>query len=102
MRKVRDVLDIGIPRVACESEPAANGDGEIDEQPLDQEALRGLPQGLLARLRKAVTAARYDDIVELIETLRTTEPQIAEGLRQMADLFDYDGLRHLLDQGKEE
>jgi hypothetical protein len=49
-----------------------------------------------------VTAARYDEIAELIETIRMTEPDLAAGLRRMADLFDYDGLRSLVDQWKEE
>jgi hypothetical protein len=48
-----------------------------------------------------VIAARSDEIIDLIETIRTTEPEMATGLRQMADLFDYDGLRSILSSSKE-
>ncbi len=39
---------------------------------------------------------RYDEIVETVETIRTTQPDVAVGLRRLADVFDYDGLRDLL------
>jgi hypothetical protein len=47
-----------------------------------------------------VTAARYDEIALLIETIRVTEPEVAARLRRMADLFDYDGLRDLWAKGR--
>ena len=72
------------------------------EHRFDQAALRALPADDLRRLRQAVVAARYDEIVKLSETIRMTEPDLAAGLRRMADLFDYDGLRDLLGQAKEE
>ncbi len=65
-------------------------------QPLDEDALRALPQDVLGKLRRAVVAARYDEIVDLIETIRITDPNIAAELRRMADLFDYDGMQNLL------
>ncbi len=48
-----------------------------------------------------MTTARYDELVELIETIRVTEPDLAAELRRMADVFDYDGLRNLLVREKE-
>jgi len=57
---------------------------------------------VLGKLRRAVTVARYDEIAELIGTIGMTEPDLAAGLRRMADLCDYDGLRALLGPGKEE
>jgi hypothetical protein len=45
-----------------------------------------------------VIAARYDEIIELIETLRITAPNTAAQLRRMADVFDYDGIRETLGQ----
>jgi PAS domain S-box-containing protein len=102
-QKVREVLDEGTARVAGAREPAAKDSAEVkEEQPLNKAALRGIPEELLSKLRRAVTAARYDEIALLIETVRTTEPEVAAGLRRMADLFDYDGLRDLLGQAKEE
>jgi CheY-like chemotaxis protein len=101
-RKVREVLDGGIASLADEHVQAIKPDAAKEEQPLDQGALRALPRDLLGKLRKAVIAARYDEIGELLETIRITQPDVAAGLRRMADLFDYDGLRVLLGQGKEE
>jgi signal transduction histidine kinase/CheY-like chemotaxis protein len=97
-RKVREVLDSGITNLADGHEQAVKADAEKKEQPLGKNALRALPQDVLGRLRKAVIAARYDEIVELIETIRITNPNVATGLRRMADLFDYDGMRDLLRQ----
>jgi two-component system cell cycle sensor histidine kinase/response regulator CckA len=98
-RKVRDVLDA---RVAGEREPDSKDNDDIEEQPLGEDALRGLPAELLSALRRAITAARWDELVELIETLRMTEPVLATGLRRMADHFDSDGLRRVVDQQKED
>ena len=50
------------------------------------------------QLRKAVVAARYQEIYKIVETIRSTEPSLATGLRRMADRFDYDGMRDLLNQ----
>jgi dissimilatory sulfite reductase (desulfoviridin) alpha/beta subunit len=66
-------------------------------QPLDRDALRALPAEVVARLRRAVIAARYDEIVEIVEALRITDPKLATELRRMADFFDYDGMRDLLE-----
>ena len=46
-------------------------------------------------LRRAVIAARHDEIVEII---RTTNPGEATVIRRMADEFDYEGIRNLLGQ----
>jgi hypothetical protein len=57
---------------------------------------------VLGKLRKAVVAARHDEIVDLVESIRTKEPEVAASLRRMADHFDYQGLRDLLSRCKEE
>ena len=41
-------------------------------------------------------AARYNEIVGIVENIRMTYPDLATGLRQMADLYDYDGMRDFL------
>jgi len=66
------------------------------------DALGGLPLDVLAKLRKAVIAARYNEIIKIIETVRTTEPSLATELLRMADLFDYDRIRHFLNSGKDD
>jgi PAS domain S-box-containing protein len=101
-RKVREILDGGLTNHANEHTPAANNDAEVKpEQPLDEVALRRLPRDLLSKAYRAVTAARYDELVELTETIRVTEPEVAAGIRRMAGVFDYDGLRNLLVRWKE-
>ena len=95
-RKVREVLDGVTTNLADGREQAVRADIEMEEQPLDKDALRSLSLDVLGKLRRAVTAARYDEIVELVETIRITEPDVAAGLRRMADLFDYDGMRDFL------
>jgi CheY-like chemotaxis protein len=96
-RKVREVLDEGSPGLADGSLRAVEPATAVQQHhPLDKEALRALPPDLLGKLRKAVIAARYDDIVEIVESIRLTAPEVAAGLRPMADLFDYEGMRDLL------
>ena len=93
LRRTREVLDAGITAPACGCEQAVETATREKEQPLDVGAVRALPREVLERLRQAVIAARYEEIVALVETIRLTEPAVATLLRRMADLFDYDGLR---------
>jgi hypothetical protein len=102
-RKVREVLDIGIDKLADGQEQAVKDEAEgKEEQALDKDALQAVPRDVLRRFHRAVTAARYDEIAELIETIRMTEPELAARLGRMADLFDYDGLRNLLGKWTEQ
>jgi two-component system cell cycle sensor histidine kinase/response regulator CckA len=94
--KVREVLDGGIIELPDGRRRAGERHAEAEEQPVDQVALRALPVEFLDKLREAAIKARYDDLVELVETIRLTQPVVAAGLRRMADVFDYDGLRSLL------
>jgi PAS domain S-box-containing protein len=93
-RKVREVLDGDVATIAEWHEQTAKPDSAM--KGLDREALRGLPSEVLGKLRQAVIAARYDELVVLIEIIRNTDPRLASVLRGMADLFDYDGLREML------
>ncbi|MDD5308539.1 MAG: PAS domain S-box protein [Deltaproteobacteria bacterium] len=96
-RKVREVLDDDVIDLADGRERAGEADAGKEGQPLDKDTLRALPPDVSGRLLGAVIAARYDEIIELIETIRITDPDVAAGLRRMVDLFDYDGLRNLLE-----
>ena len=58
--------------------------------------LRALPQDILARLGKAAVGANYDEIVEIVELIASTQPLVAAKLRLMADCFDYDGIQDFL------
>jgi two-component system cell cycle sensor histidine kinase/response regulator CckA len=96
-KKVREVLDSGMTKPADGHEQAIGVDAETKEQSPDGGALRTLSPDTRNRLREAVLAARYDEIVVLIENVRITHPNLATELRRMADLFDYDGMRAFLD-----
>jgi two-component system cell cycle sensor histidine kinase/response regulator CckA len=101
-RKVRKVLDDGFTDLAAGDGQADTAGAGNEEQPLDEGALQTLAPDVLNKLRKAVIAARYDEILDLVETIRITEPDVAVGLRRMADLFDYDRMRALLSEGRQE
>jgi CheY-like chemotaxis protein len=94
-RKILEVLDSGVTKPADGHEQAAKADGEVKQQPL-RNALRALAPDVLNRLRQAVIAARHDEIIELLETVRIADANLATELRQMADAFDYDRMRELL------
>jgi CheY-like chemotaxis protein len=96
-RKVRQVLHGSVTNRAAGYEQAVKA-----EQPLDKDALQALSPEILGKLGEAVIAARYGEVVEIVETIRTTHPDLAARLRRMADDFDYDGMRGLLSQRKEE
>jgi two-component system cell cycle sensor histidine kinase/response regulator CckA len=96
--KIRQVLDYKSTRPDDSVKSTVKGKAA---RALDKKKISRIPPDVLARLRKLVIAARSDEIIDLIETIRTTEPEMATGLRQMADLFDYDGLRIILSSSKE-
>ena len=96
-RKVQETLDGGITNLPDENTvQAIKPTAEIQEQHLDQAALRTIPKDLLDKLRKAVMATRYEEIVEIIETIRITDHEVAAELSRMADLYDYVRMRDLL------
>lgn len=80
------------------------GDGEqpavasSDKPPLDRDALRALIPELVGPLRVAVTAARREDVVRLVESIRTTFPAVATVLRALAEEQDFVGLDDLLSE----
>jgi signal transduction histidine kinase/CheY-like chemotaxis protein len=97
-RKIREVLDSGSPDPTDASQKADQANAEQNTPLLDQDALQGVDPDILDKLRKAVVAARYGEIVQLVETIRGAQPEVAAELRRMADLFDQDGMRHILGQ----
>jgi PAS domain S-box-containing protein len=92
-RKIRAVLDGGVCTSGTDW-PAI--EDEIEQQPLDRDALRALPQDVLARLGAAAVAANYDEIVAIVEIIARTQPDAAAALRRMADRFDYGGMQEFL------
>ncbi|MFH2113267.1 MAG: response regulator, partial [Spirochaetota bacterium] len=94
-KKVREVLDQAA--VTAGHARDADTEDETGMPPFDDAALRALPPGTLASLREASIAARYDEIVQMIGTIRITSPGLADGLKEMADAFDYQGIINHID-----
>jgi two-component system cell cycle sensor histidine kinase/response regulator CckA len=94
--KVREVLDRPIDDAGERRGRPGPASDIPDVDSIRGETLRAVSSATLGKLGKALVAARYDEIVELIETIRTDDPQAATALRKMADLYDYDGLRVIL------
>jgi hypothetical protein len=88
--KVRDVLD----RARGGRAPAASVAAATSEVagPPDGAGTRALPTQLVDKLRQAVAAARYDDIVALLDEVERVDRATATSLRQSLDSFDYQGL----------
>jgi PAS domain S-box-containing protein len=72
----------------------------IDVESLDEEAVwadvLALPEELVAKLHKAVGAARLDDVTALIAVVALTHPVLADHLTDLAHRFDYAGMRSVL------
>jgi hypothetical protein len=101
IRKVQDVLDDGTADVADKDMNATSPETATTEQSFDRYALGALPGELRENLFKAVIAARYDEIIEISQTIRVDKPDLAAEIVRMADLFDYVGIRNLLGKRKE-
>jgi two-component system, cell cycle sensor histidine kinase and response regulator CckA len=92
-RKIRAVLDGTVTSSAADLAAIVE---PTDEPAFDHRELGMLAPDVLARLRTAAVAARYGDLIELIELVGRTQPSVAVVLRQLTDRFDYDGIRALL------
>jgi two-component system, cell cycle sensor histidine kinase and response regulator CckA len=99
MRKVREVLDGGEAPARDSVEAPALEEREQAAIAVDRGDVATLPRELVGRLREAVVAARFDEIIEIIEVLEDLDgavPGLAAGIRRMAEGFDYEGLKRLL------
>jgi hypothetical protein len=69
-------------------------------EPPDEEAVWAsvltLPEDVLQKLRKAVGAARMDEVTALIAVIASTHPGLAEHLSDLAHRFDYVAMRNVL------
>jgi len=94
--KIRGVLDSSVRRhtsgqmqsLQDESSPRALSPG-CATLPL-------LPADLLARLLDSVIRARHDEAINVVETIRLTDPELATALRNQVDNFEYESLIEML------
>jgi formylmethanofuran:tetrahydromethanopterin formyltransferase len=63
---------------------------------LTTEALAGLSQSILERMRQAVITADLDQLLATIQEVEEGDPRIARGLRSLAEGFQYEKLLNLL------
>ncbi len=61
--------------------------------------LGGLPPAMLRAMRSAVADGDMASLVALIEAAEGYDRSVAQALRTLADLYDYDKLEHWLSQG---
>ncbi len=62
-------------------------------------SLACLPQDLNHRMREAVSAADLDQLLATIQEVEAHDPQLAQGLRRLAEGFEYQKLLDLLSAG---
>ena len=60
-------------------------------------ALNSLPRALIDQLREAVIGADLDQVLERLQEVEASAPEIARGLRSLADQFEYGKLLDLFD-----
>jgi PAS domain S-box-containing protein len=88
-------VHLGVEYVYAE-DAAAPAPEETAE--LTPESLAGLPLDLIHRMREAVVAADVDQLLINIQEVEGRDPHIAQGLRRLADGFEYQKLLDLFGQ----
>jgi CheY-like chemotaxis protein len=87
---------VGVEYVYAE-EPAATDPDEAAE--LTAESLAGWPQDVIDPMRKAVISADLDLLLAKIHQAEARHPRVAQGLRRLAEAFQYQRLLDLFNTG---
>jgi signal transduction histidine kinase/DNA-binding response OmpR family regulator len=87
---------LGIEYVYAEEPAAAAQQGAAE---LTRESLAGWPQGDIQSMREAVITADLDQLLAKIQEIEARDPRIAQGLRRLAEGFQYQKLLDLLSTG---
>ena len=66
---------------------------------LTPESLAGLPPTLIHQMREAVIGADLDALLTLIREVEMADPQVARGLRDLAEQFEYQKLHDFFEPG---
>ena len=77
--------------------PAAAAQEEAAE--LTPESLAGWPQDIIQPMREAVITADLDQLLAKIQEVEARDPRVAQGLRRLAEGFQYQKLLDLLSTG---
>ena len=89
-------VHLGVEYV-CSEDSAAVAPEEAAE--LTPESLAGWPQDLITAMREAVITADLDQLLAKIQEVEARDPRIAQGLRRLAEGFQYQNLLDLLSTG---
>ena len=87
---------VGVEYVYAE-DPTAAAQEEAAE--LTPESLAGWPQDLIDPMREAVITADLDQLLAKIQEVEARDPRIAQGLRRLAEGFQYQKLLDLFSTG---
>jgi hypothetical protein len=80
------------------AEPVTTAAQEVMAE-LTPESLAGWPQAFNDSMREAVITADMDQLLAKIQEVEAREPLVAQGLRRLADGFQYQKLLDLLGPG---
>jgi signal transduction histidine kinase/FixJ family two-component response regulator len=80
------------------TEPGAHAPEE--EAELTPESLASLPQDLIHPMREAVISADLDQLLAKIQEVEDRDPRVAQGLRLLAERFEYQKLLDLFGPGE--
>ena len=93
-QKIHDHL--GVEYLYAE-EPAAATSEEAAE--ITPESVAGLPHDLIHPMREAALTADVDQLLAKIQEVEARDPRIAQGLRRLAEQFEYQKLLDLFGSG---
>jgi CheY-like chemotaxis protein len=87
---------VGVEYVYAEDSAAAAPEEAAELTP---ESLAGLPHDLLHAMREAVLSADLDTLLSQIKEVESRDPRTAQGLRHLAEHFEYQKLLDLFGPG---
>jgi CheY-like chemotaxis protein/anti-sigma regulatory factor (Ser/Thr protein kinase) len=87
---------VGVEYVYAADPAAASQEEAVEVTP---ESLAGWPQDVIDPMREAVITADLDQLLARIQAVEARDPRIAEGLRRMAEGFQYQKLLDLFSTG---
>jgi DNA-binding response OmpR family regulator len=73
--------------------------GRPEDEELTKGSLAGWPPELIDSMREAVITADLDQLLVTIDDLEARDPRVAQGLRRLAEGFQYQKLLDLLGEG---
>ncbi|MBI5251466.1 MAG: response regulator [Desulfomonile tiedjei] len=86
---------LGVEYVCCEDSAIVGGEISLLSPSVIPEALTALPADLIEEMREATINGYLDRLRYLLENVANYDGQLANGLRVLAERYEYDTLCHL-------